>query len=90
MVLDIGEGRAARSAAAAASKGLAAWRPSAALGARRLALATRQLAALTAVSPVEEAVRNLADQAERPVERPSSLWSAFAHPGRTPAVRRHG
>jgi len=69
MVLDIGEGRAARPTAAAGSNGLAAWRPSTALGARRLALATRQLAALTAVSPVEEAVRNLADQAERPVER---------------------
>ena len=39
------------------------------LGQRRLALATRQLAALTAVAPVEEAMRNLAGQSDRPSER---------------------
>ncbi len=39
------------------------------LNGRILALTTRQLAALIAVSPVEEALRNLADQADRPAVR---------------------
>jgi general secretion pathway protein F len=67
MVLALEEGRA--TAAEPARTARPRWKIGGGLGVRRLALATRQLAALTAVSPVEEAVRNLADQAERPAER---------------------
>jgi general secretion pathway protein F len=53
----------ARAAAPATAKG------GGKLGARNLALITRQLASLVAVTPVEEALRTLALQAEKPAVR---------------------
>lgn len=58
-------------AAAAAAAGAAA--PAAKLSARTLALVTRQLATLAAVAPLEEALRTLALQAERPAVRNTLL-----------------
>jgi len=59
---------ASRGAAAAPSRGAAQRKP-ARLDARTLALTTRQLATLVTVSPVEEALRAIALQADRPAVR---------------------